>query len=111
MADRCCPRIYQANYWQQQLAGTPSVLELPADRQRSPVQTFRGGVERFQIDRNLTQRLKELSQESDATLFITLLAAFLVLISRYTGQSDLVVGSPIANRNKLEFERVGGFFC
>ncbi len=101
----------QLNYWQQQLAGVPSVLELPADRQRSPVQTFRGGVERFQLDRDLTQRLKQLSQESDATLFMTLLAAFLVLISRYSGQLDLVVGSPIANRNNLEFEQLMGFFA
>ena len=100
----------QVNYWQQKLAGVPHVLELPSDRQRSPVQTFRGGVGRFQLDRDLTQRLKQLSQESDATLFITLLAAFLILISRYSGQLDLVVGSPIANRNNLEFERLMGFF-
>jgi len=101
----------QLSYWEQKLAGVPPVLELPADRQRPPIQTFQGGVERFQLDRDLTQRLKQLSQESEATLFITLLAAFLILISRYSGQLDLVVGSPIANRNNLAFEQLIGFFA
>ncbi|MEH1824946.1 MAG: amino acid adenylation domain-containing protein [Nostoc sp.] len=101
----------QLNYWQKQLAGAPGVLELPTDRQRSPVQTFQGGVECFQLDRDLTQRLKQLSQESDTTLFMTLLAAFLVLLSRYSGQSDIVVGSPIANRNSPAIEQLMGFFA
>ncbi|MBW4613204.1 MAG: amino acid adenylation domain-containing protein [Desmonostoc vinosum HA7617-LM4] len=101
----------QLNYWQQQLAGVPLVLELPGDRPRPPVQSFRGGVECFQLDRNLTQRLKQLSQESDTTLFMTLLAAFLVLISRYSGQSNVVVGSPIANRNSSQVEQLMGFFA
>ncbi len=101
----------QLNYWQQQLAGVPPVLELPTDKPRPPVQSFQGGVERFQLDRNLTQRLKQLSQESDATLFMTLLAAFLVLISRYSGQLDIVVGSPIANRNNKSVQQLMGFFA
>ncbi|MHC0062943.1 amino acid adenylation domain-containing protein [Nostoc sp. UIC 10890] len=101
----------QLNYWQKQLAGAPLVLELPADRKRPPVQTFQGGVECFQLDRDLTQRLKQLSQESDTTLFMTLLAAFLVLLSRYSGQSDIVVGSPIANRNSPAIEQLMGFFA
>ncbi|MEH2261607.1 amino acid adenylation domain-containing protein [Nostoc sp.] len=101
----------QLNYWQQQLAGVPGVLELPTDRPRPPVQTFRGGVERFQLDRHLTQRLKQLSQESDATLFMTVLAAFLVLLSRYSSQADFVVGSPIANRNHKSVEQLMGFFA
>ena len=100
----------QLGYWQKQLADAPFVLELPTDKPRPPVQTFRGGVECFQLDRDLTQRLKQLSQESDATLFMTLLAAFLVLISRYTGQLDIVVGSPIANRNNKSIEQLIGFF-
>ncbi|MBN3990706.1 MAG: amino acid adenylation domain-containing protein [Nostoc sp. NMS2] len=100
----------QLDYWQQQLAGVPAVLELPTDKPRPPVQSFRGGVERFQLDRHLTQRLKQLSQESDTTLFMTLLAAFLVLISRYSGQLDIVVGSPIANRNNKSVEQLMGFF-
>jgi amino acid adenylation domain-containing protein len=101
----------QLNYWQQQLAGAPPVLELLTDRPRPPVQTFPGAGEVFRLDRDLTQRLKQLSQESEATLFITLLAAFLVLISRYTGQLDLVVGSPIANRNSKSVEQLMGFFA
>ncbi|MBW4594950.1 MAG: amino acid adenylation domain-containing protein [Brasilonema angustatum HA4187-MV1] len=101
----------QLNYWQKQLAGAPLVLELPADRPRPPIQTYIGEVECFQLDRDLTQRLKQLSQESDATLFMTLLAAFLVLLSRYSGQSDIVVGSPIANRNSPQIEQIMGFFA
>jgi amino acid adenylation domain-containing protein len=101
----------QLNYWQQQLAGAPLVLELPADKPRPPVQTFQGGVESFILDRDLTQRLQQLSQQSDATLFMTLLAAFLVLISRYSGQSDIIVGSPIANRNSKSVEQLMGFFA
>ncbi|MEH1793156.1 amino acid adenylation domain-containing protein [Nostoc sp.] len=101
----------QLNYWQQQLAGIPGVLELPTDRPRPPVQTFRGGVEHFQLDRHLTQRLKQLSQESDTTLFMTVLAAFLVLLSRYSSQADFVVGSPIANRNHKSVEQLMGFFA
>ncbi|MBW4597353.1 MAG: amino acid adenylation domain-containing protein [Brasilonema angustatum HA4187-MV1] len=101
----------QLNYWQQQLAGVSSVLELPTHKPRPPVQTYIGGVERFQLDRHLTQSLKQLSQESDATLFMTLLAAFLVLISRYSGQLDIVVGSPIANRNNKSVEQLMGFFA
>ena len=100
----------QLNYWQQQLAGVSGVLELPTDKPRPPVQSFRGKMERFQLDRNLTQHLKQLSQESDATLFMTLLAAFLVLLSRYSGQLDIVVGSPIANRNNKSIEQLIGFF-
>ena len=101
----------QLNYWQQQLADASVVLELPTDKPRPPVQSFRGEVERFQLDGNLTQRLKQLSQKSEATLFMTLLAAFLVLISRYSGQLDIIVGSPIANRNNKSVEQLIGFFA
>ncbi|BAY25366.1 amino acid adenylation [Calothrix sp. NIES-2100] len=101
----------QLAYWQKQLAGVSGVLELPTDKPRPPVQSFRGGIGRFQLDRDLTQRLKQLSQESDATLYMTLLAAFLVLISRYSGQSDIIVGSPIANRNNSQVEQIMGFFA
>ncbi|MEH2337086.1 amino acid adenylation domain-containing protein [Nostoc sp.] len=100
----------QLAYWQKQLADAPVVLELPTDKPRPPVQTFRGGVERFQLDRDLTQRLKQLSQESNATLFMTLLAGFLVLLSRYSGQLDIVIGSPTANRNNKSIQELIGFF-
>ncbi|MBN3960151.1 non-ribosomal peptide synthetase [Nostoc sp. NMS8] len=101
----------QLAYWEKQLADAPVVLELPTDKPRPPVQSFRGGVERFQLNRDLTQRLKQLSQESNATLFMTLLAAFLVLLARYSGQSDIIVGSPIANRNSPQLEKLMGFFA
>jgi len=100
----------QLNYWKQQLADAPLVLELPTDRPRPPVQTGRGGVECFQLHHDLTQRLKHLSLESEASLYMTLLAAFFVLMSRYSGQLDIVVGSPIANRNRPEIESLIGFF-
>ncbi len=100
----------QLSYWKQQLAGAPPLLELPTDRPRPAIQTFRGGTERLQLDSKLTQQLKKLSQESGSTLFMTLLAGFAVLMSRYSGQTDIVVGSPIANRNRTEIEGLIGFF-
>ena len=101
----------QVNYWQKQLAGVPPALELPTDKPRPPIQTFQGAAKSLVLDRELTQRLQHLSQQSDATLFMTLLAAFLVLISRYTGQPDIIVGSPIANRNSPQIEQLMGFFA
>ncbi|MEB3279243.1 MAG: amino acid adenylation domain-containing protein [Lyngbya sp.] len=100
----------QLNYWKKQLNGAPPLLELPTDRPRPAVQTFRGGTEHFQLNPQLTQRLKKLSQESGSTLFMTLLAGFAVLAYRYSGQTDLVIGSPIANRNRTEIEGLIGFF-
>ncbi|NEP13416.1 MAG: AMP-binding protein, partial [Symploca sp. SIO2C1] len=100
----------QLNYWKQKLAGVSPVIELPTDDPRPAEPTFKGGVESFQLDLNLTQKLRQLSQESESTLFMTLLAVFFVLLSRYSGQSDLAVGSPIANRNRGEIEPLIGFF-
>jgi len=100
----------QLSYWKQQLAGAPPLLELPTDRPRPAIQTFRGGTQRFQLDQDLISQLKKLSQESGSTLFMTLLAGFVVLLSRYSGQTDLVIGSPIANRNRKEIEGLIGFF-
>jgi amino acid adenylation domain-containing protein len=101
----------QLNYWQEQLATVTPILTLPTDRSRPAVQSFRGGVEHFQLDQNTTQGLKQLGQEQGATLFMTLLAAFGVLLSRYSHQSDLLVGSPIANRNQSAIEPLIGFFA
>ncbi|MUG96547.1 amino acid adenylation domain-containing protein [Scytonema sp. UIC 10036] len=100
----------QLNYWQKQLATAPPLLELPTDRPRPSVQSFRGRSIFLQLDRDLTQKLKRLSQESGTTLFMTLLAAFMLLLSRYSGQEDIVVGSAIANRNRREIEPLIGFF-
>jgi amino acid adenylation domain-containing protein len=100
----------QLNYWKQQLTGAPPLLELPTDRPRPAIQSFRGGTEKLQLDIKLTQELKKLSQKSGTTLFMTLLAGFVVLASRYSGQTDIVIGSPIANRNRTEIEGLIGFF-
>ncbi|WP_424101438.1 SDR family NAD(P)-dependent oxidoreductase [Moorena producens] len=101
----------QLNYWKQKLAGVSPVLELPTDYPRPAEPTFQGGIKSFQLDSNLTQKLRQLSQESGSTLFMILLSAFFVLLSRYSGQSDLVVGSPIANRKPKEVESLIGFFA
>ena len=99
----------QLSYWKEQLAGVPPLLELPTDRSRPPVQTFRGSKECFVISASLTSSLKNLSKKSGVTLYMTLLAAFSTLLYRYSGQSDIVVGSPIAGRNRSEIEGLIGF--
>ncbi|MEA5582039.1 amino acid adenylation domain-containing protein [Nodularia harveyana UHCC-0300] len=98
------------NYWQQQLAGAPPVLELPTDKPRPPVQTFRGDRLSFHLRKDLSEQLNLLSQQAGATLFMTLQAAFVVLLHRYTGQDDILIGTPIANRNRKELESLIGFF-
>ena len=100
----------QRRFWKKQLAGDLPVLDLPADRPRPPIQTFRGARQRLSLSADLTSSLKSLSNKNGATLFVTLLAAFNVLLHRYTGQQDILIGSPIANRNRLETEDLIGFF-
>ena len=100
----------QLTYWKQQLAGTPPLLELPTDYPRKTVQTANGGKEFFELGIEFTQRLKRLSQELGVTLFMTLFATFSTLLYRYSSQEDIVVGTPIANRNRSEIEGLIGFF-
>lgn len=100
----------QLNYWCERLAGSLPVLQLPTDFPRARVQTIRGAVEPFSLSAELTEPLKALGQKHAATLFMTLLAAFNVLLYRYSSQTDIVVGSPIANRNRPEVEGLIGFF-
>jgi len=100
----------QLSYWQQQLADAPALLSLPTERPRPSVQTFAGLHQEFTLSVELTGRLTKLSQQQGVTLFMTLLAAFDTLLYRYTGQSDILVGSPIANRNRSEIEGLIGFF-
>ncbi|MEB3279245.1 MAG: amino acid adenylation domain-containing protein [Lyngbya sp.] len=100
----------QINYWKQQLADAPPLLELPTDQPRPSVQTFRGECFSFQLDAKLTASLKELSQKSGTTLFMTLMAAYVTLLFRYSGQSDILLGTPIANRNHQDIEGLIGFF-
>ncbi len=99
------------NYWKQQLAGIPPLLELPCDRPRSAIQSFRGNTKSSYISPQLTKQLKQLSQAENVSLFMLLEAAFAVLLHRYSRQSDIVIGSPIANRNLPELEGLIGFFA
>ncbi|VEP15782.1 conserved hypothetical protein [Hyella patelloides LEGE 07179] len=100
----------QFNYWKQQLQGIPPLLELPTDRPRPPVQTLRGNSIGFSLNQKLTEKLLAISQQSEATLFMTLLSAFGILLSRYSRQEDIVIGTAIANRNRKEIEPLIGFF-
>ena len=100
----------QLSYWKQQLAGAPSHLDLPTDRPRPAEQTFHGSHVSMAVSKTLADQLNELSRKSGVTLFMTLLGAFNILLSRYSGQDQIVVGSPIAGRNQSELEKLIGFF-
>jgi glycosyltransferase involved in cell wall biosynthesis len=97
-------------YWKQQLAGAPEMLEFPTDRPRPKVQTYQGTVRHFVMSTELAQAVRDLSQRESATAFMVLLAAFNALLHRYTGQHDILVGSPIAGRNFKEVEGLIGCF-
>ncbi len=100
----------QLTYWKEQLVGPLPVVVLPTDRPRPPIRSFRGAIQSFIIPASLTEALKTLSQRQGVTLFMTLLAAFLTLLYRYTGQEDIFVASPIAGRNNVETEELIGVF-
>ena len=100
----------QLTYWQRQLEGPLAVLALPTDRPRPAVQLFHGAKHLLALPVALTEALKALSQQEQSTLFMTLLAAFKVLLHRYTDQTDIIVGSPIANRRLAEVEELIGCF-
>ncbi|MGA1622030.1 MAG: condensation domain-containing protein, partial [Synechocystis sp.] len=101
----------QLDYWKQQLENAPSLLPLPTDRPRPTVQTHRGARLPITITRDTTAGLKALAIQEKATLFMVVLAAFQLLLSRYTGEQDIVVGTPIANRRYLETEKLIGCFA
>jgi len=101
----------QLSYWKTMLKGSPGVLELTTDKPRPAIQTFRGAREYAILPRELTESLKQFSRQEEVTLFMTLFAAFQVLLHRYTGQEDISVGTPIANRNRPEIEKLIGFFA
>jgi amino acid adenylation domain-containing protein len=100
----------QLRYWKEQLADAPPVLALPVDRARPPVKTFAGARQSLSLNKELVDSLRQLSRHENSTLFMVLLAAFQTLLYRYTGQTDIVVGSPIANRTNREIEGLIGFF-
>jgi len=97
-------------YWSDRLAGPLPVLNLPTDRPRPPVQTFRGAATITHLDADLTPRLVELGGRRGASLYATLLTAFQVLLARYSGQDDVIVGAPVAGRNRSEVSGVVGYF-
>jgi amino acid adenylation domain-containing protein len=100
----------QLNYWREKLGGDLPELELPFDHARPARQSFRGEAEGIELNAEVSRRVKEIAREQGTTLFMTLLAAFNVLLWRYTGQEDLLVGTPIANRTRSETESLIGFF-
>jgi amino acid adenylation domain-containing protein len=99
----------QLNYWRRQLAALPT-LELPTDKPRSPIQSDRAATQSFVLPQDMSLSLMRLSQQEGVTLFMTLLTAFKTLLHCYTAQTDIAVGSPIANRNRAEIENLIGFF-
>ncbi|MEH1894385.1 MAG: amino acid adenylation domain-containing protein [Nostoc sp.] len=101
----------QISYWKNQLEGAPKLLELPTDYPRPAVSSFQGASYPFELSDDLYVALNKLSQQHGSTLFMTLLAAFQTLLWRYTGSEDIVVGSPIANRDRTELEGLIGFFA
>ncbi|HZE68262.1 MAG TPA: amino acid adenylation domain-containing protein [Pyrinomonadaceae bacterium] len=100
----------QLGYWLKSLAGAPSVLKLPTDHPRPARQSFQGASLSLKLSQKLSRALGEFSQREGVTLFMTTLAAFQTLLFRYTGQEDIVVGTPIAGRNRVEIESLIGFF-
>lgn len=98
------------HYWQKQLSGAQTVLNLPASRPRPQVQTYVGANEHFRLNNELTKKLKQLAQDSNSTLFTTLLAAFQILLYRHSGQDDFLVGSPTSGRRAAALRSVVGYF-
>jgi amino acid adenylation domain-containing protein len=98
-------------YWRGQLAGAPPLIQLPADRPRPPVASFRGGMVPLAITPETTERLRAAAQRAGATLYMTLLAAFGALLHRWGAGDDVVIGSPIASRTRSELEGLIGFFA
>ncbi len=97
-------------YWQEQLADAQTILDLPTDYPRPAVQTYRGASQALPIDREMTQGLRDLARAENATLYMTLLAAYQLLLHRYTGQEDILVGSAMAGRGQAQFAEVVGYF-
>ncbi len=100
----------QINYWRDQLKGVPPLLELPLDFPRPAVESFRGKVIHFNLDAQLCRQARTLSQRHGVTFFMTLQTIFVMLLSRYSSQEDIVIGTPIANRHTRDLESIVGFF-
>ena len=100
----------QIGYWKAQLGGAPAALELPTDRPRPPVQSYRGAARAFALPRELSAAVRALARREGVTLYMIMLAAFDVLLHRYSGQDDIVVGTPVAGRQRAETEQLVGLF-
>jgi amino acid adenylation domain-containing protein len=100
----------QVDYWHQQLAGCPELLELPTDKPRPPQQSYQGAHYSHRLSATLLKQVSDLSREQGVSVFMTLLSTFFILLSRYSRQDDLCVGSPIANRTHRQTEELIGFF-
>ncbi|HEX3128096.1 MAG TPA: non-ribosomal peptide synthase/polyketide synthase [Thermoanaerobaculia bacterium] len=100
----------QLRWWREELSGAPALLELPTDRPRPATQSYRGAAEPVELSAGLVEALHRLAKRGGATLFMTLLAGFQVVLHRWTHQDDVLVGSPVANRGRSELEDLIGFF-
>src|SRR6185369_8627371 len=100
----------ELQYWKNKLASASGVLELPTDRPRPAIQSYRGAMESLLLSAELSGQLKQLSRRESVTLFMTLLAGFNTLLWRFSGQDDILLGTPIAGRNRSEIEGLIGFF-
>ncbi|KAF9271354.1 hypothetical protein BGZ68_003778, partial [Mortierella alpina] len=100
----------QSDYWRTALAGSPVLLDLPTDRPRPPLQSFQGDLVSIDIAPQITSALKQLSQQHEVTLYMTILAAWSAVLSRLSGQDDIVIGTPSANRSHPDIEPLIGFF-
>ena len=104
------PYQQQVEYWKEHLTGAPAILELPTDKSRPAVQSYNGAHYRFDLPADLWEDMTRLGRTEQATPFMTFLAAFQVFMHRYSGQDDLCVGTPIANREKPEIQNLMGYF-
>ncbi|MBN3897507.1 MAG: amino acid adenylation domain-containing protein [Nostoc sp. NOS(2021)] len=100
----------QLSYWKQQLEDAPTILQLPTDRPRPAIQTSRGSHQSIELSKTLSEQLKAIARQEGVTQYMLLLAAFQTFLYRYTGQDDILVGSPVANRNHNEIKGLIGFF-
>ena len=100
----------QLRYWTEKLAGAPSRLDLPTDFPRPPIRSYVGDYMNMMVDLQTREGLKTAARSVDATLFVSLLATFGALLSRYAGEDDIVIGTPFASRNRSELESMVGYF-
>ena len=101
----------QQEYWSRKLRGCPLIFELPADKRRSAVQSFEGALEEFELPAELTAQVRQLASDHEGTASMVLLTAFAVLLNRYAGRDDFLIGMPVENRKRRELEDAIGFFA